>query len=138
MPIKQLISYALWTAATAFATYYISVGMMDMSTYRSHELEHLIKADIKELSTRAELKNYFENIKFVDAIATDKISSVWASFIKTKIKEDAAGRYKLEMLFISQNDESLKAVVQYHFIDLTNGDSVEEFARYYDLKAFYD
>ncbi len=111
---------------------------MDSSTYRAKELTDLIQTDISELQERPELKKFFHNIKQVSAIGSDDVAQVWAHFVRSNLKPQNSGSYKLELFYISQNDNGLKAIVQYHFIDLNTGDSVEEFARYYDLKVFYD
>lgn len=110
---------------------------MNTSTYKAKELAQLIASDVKELKHRPELNKYFANIKEVSPVSSeeDGIASVWARFVKAKSLVQASGQYKLELLYISQNDDGLKAIVQYHFVDLKSGDSVEEFARYYDLKS---
>ncbi len=110
---------------------------MNASTYKAKALAQLIADDVKELKHRPELNKYFNSIKEVRPISSeaDGIASVWARFVKAKPLAQPIGQYKLELLYISQNDDGLKAIVQYHFVDLKSGDSVEEFARYYDLKS---
>ena len=135
---KRQISYSVWTLCALVMSYIISATMMDFSTYRAKELTSLIQADVKELSLRPDLKSYFEELNQIQNIGSDSIASVWAHFVNAELSPQPTGRYRLELLYISQTEDGLKAIVQYHFVDLKSGDSVEEFARYYDLKAFYD
>jgi hypothetical protein len=135
---KRQISYSAWALSAIVMSYIISASMMDLSTYRAKELTSLIQADVKELSLRPDLKSYFEELYQIQNIGSDSIAGVWAHFVNADLSSKPTGRYKLELLYISQPEDGLKAIVQYHFVDLKSGDSVEEFARYYDLKAFYD
>ena len=93
-----------------------------------------MKSDFQDLNT-TNLNQYFSSISEVKLTPTDEISSVWAYFVKPPVQVTTNGQYKLDLLFISQNDEDLKAIVQYQIVDQKTGDTVEEFARYYDLET---
>ena len=132
------LSYTSWTLCAVALLYVASIMIMNGSTYRAQELTNLIKNDIAELSRVPNLENYFKKLKETQTIGSDSIAHVWAHFVRANIQTQPSGQFKLELLYISQTEDGLKAIVQYHFIDLKSGDSVEEFARYYDLKAIYD
>lgn len=133
MTLYNRRGFLFWTLVLAALLFLGSRTIKNYSTHRSIDLESMIYADIETLSARNEIGGAFASVRNVTELAADPVAGVWTRNIEIKLASQPEPRFDLELFFISQTDDGLKAIVQYQFTDVNSGDTVQEFARYYDL-----
>lgn len=106
---------------------------MNYSIKKSHILTTLIEKDFYHLNQKHEVQKYLSQLSQVTQEGTDSLSKVWAYYVRPQVPIKNDGPFRLNILYLSQADQGTKAVVQFTIIENATGNTVEEFARYYEL-----
>lgn len=112
-----------------------SIGM----TYRAKSaatLERTWRTDIDNLSFSNKLPPYWKEIRIVEKFAAvnDRLAESWIKNVYPPIEINPSGKYKLEILYLSEDEnQTQKAIIQHHIIHIPTGNSIWEISRKYDL-----
>lgn len=137
MLFRKIFFQAVLMIAAALGVYIIAdIGL----TYRvkaAAKLEQLWSEDIQTLAAAQKLPPSWSGIRVVEKISGNKdpMSELWAKTVSSPIEINPNGEYKLEILMLSQKNESgqTRAIIQHHIIHIPSNNSVWELARTYIL-----
>ncbi len=134
---NNIFGQVLLLAAFALCIYIVAVIGITYRDKSAAFLERAWKLDIQNLQLNNNLPLYWNDIRLIEKYSAqdDPVAKSWIKNVYPPIEINPMGNYKIELLFISQEDSSeKKAIVQHHIIYLPTGDSVWEMARIYNLE----
>lgn len=100
------------------------------------QLQSLWEDDLKLLRSHKKLHKDWEKIKEVEMIGGTPTAKKWVQSLKSPLKTNPKGLYKLEVLVLSWNDQKAEgAIVQYDLIDMKSGNLVWELGRTFQFKG---
>jgi len=137
LALKRFFSLVLLLAAIALVVYAIGLVGKNFRFSSTERLESLWTEDINNLAKAEKLPAHWNEIRLIERTAptADKRATRWTHAVAVPIKVNPNGDYKLDILFVSQDESPhLKALVQMNLIHLQSGNSVWELDRTYDLK----
>jgi hypothetical protein len=95
----------------------------------------LWQEDLDQLWMTKKLPEGWKSLRMVEYTALDKDSWDWIENRKPSITIDPEGKFKLEILVDTWDDEEGKAaLVEYHLIDLTSEDKIWELGRTFPIR----
>ena len=136
MEIKASLSQIILLSLIAFSIYTFAKIGLDYRAKSAERLEHVWREDIQNLQHAHKLPASWDDISQVEKIPglQDAEAASWVKSVSSPIQINPSGKYKLEILFLSQNDNGHKrAVIQHHMIHIPSGNSVWELGRTYTL-----
>jgi hypothetical protein len=136
MEIKKLFGQFTLLAALALILYAAANIGLSYRAKSAVKLEEIWQLDIQNLTANHKLPSYWNEIRFIEKIAAqgDSTAETWAKTVSSPIEINPNGNYKLEILFLSQEEDGKKrAVIQHHMIHIPSGNSVWELGRTYEL-----
>lgn len=124
--------------AAALSLYIIANIGLIYQAKSSSKLEQLWIHDIENLSSAKKLPPFWNEISVVEKISAnhDSLAELWLKTVSLPINIKPTGKYKLEILFLSQKNESgiTQAIIQHHITHIPSKNSVWELARTYNLE----
>ncbi len=135
--LKRFFSVVFLFAAISLIVYTISIVGKNFRFSSTQRLELLWKEDIQNLAKAQKLPQSWRDIRAVERTApsTDKRASRWTHEVAVPVKVNPNGNYKLDVLFVSQDESPhLKALMQMNIVDIKSGNTIWELDRTYDLK----
>jgi hypothetical protein len=134
--MKNLFSQFFLLAAISSLIYLAANLGLSFQAKTSQKLERVWQEDLHNLAQAKKLPSFWFEIRSVEKVAAQEDSTAedWALNVSTPIEINLNGKYKLEILFLSQNENGVtRAVIQHHIIHIPTGNSVWELGRTYIL-----
>lgn len=132
--MNQITKYLITLAFVTVGFALLSDSLYDSYNYRAQMLAELWRKDIERLHSAHILPKELSNLREIEWIAPDPLAQYWSKNTELPFTPRPDGRFKLELLILSQTDDGqMIAVIQHHLIDLNSGNSIWELGRTYDL-----
>lgn len=134
---KKLLGQVSLLIAISLVVYILAEVGLNYRNKKSALIEQLWSKDIERLSKNNNLPLFWRDLRIVEKMAPDEDKSAkrWIKTVSIPIEVNPKGSYKLELLFLSQeDDEHERVVILHHIIHIPSGNSVWELGRTYSLK----
>lgn len=135
-PVKKIAGQTILMIALSAALYVIAVIGINYKSKSSENLELIWAKDIKNLVQHNSLPAHWIDIRLIEKVAAqdDPLAENWSKSVSSPIEINPKGDYKLEVLFLSQEENGhLRAVIEHHLVHIPTGNTVWELGRTYLL-----